>query len=668
MKSRLLCVRLTLVTAICLVANAAAATGVRLAYELATPELVDALRDTRGLAVSPDGRHLYSGNLGTTNRVSVFNLDDDGAPAFSRTYTTGDAGFAGTSNVRDLAMGATGDFVYAGGASGLAVLRRDPQSGELTHVQNVALEFVQDIAMHPNGGELIAVTSDALEGSSFNRYRIDAVSGELASAQAVTYTEDPSYQLREVTLAPDGSQAFVGTPADLLVYSRLPSGDFDIPERTNIGDREFLGVRAVASSDGQSLFVLDRENSKLVNFARDSVTGALTELQSFQSSVPPLFALTMARPQDLVLSGDGNTLFVSSIVYLRTSINIGAIACVTSFARDPGTGLVVFSGDVCRGRAGPDIVLHPQKALAYSAFPTIDQLLGDPTPGAIGVYAPDAVLPRTSVVAAVLPTGRVEGNRFMRTSPVTAFATMLNTSQQDAADCVVDIAPDSPVDVSIQFWETDPVTNFILPGSSADDPFTVSGGGATTLTFSVSNRQGNFDPTLLEFAFYCLNADPAPVVPGVNTLLLSASELPLPDLVTATATVDNNGTVTLPESDGLSFFSVATVNIGGADSVRAVPVVDMATLVPNLAPLAMPPRVTLTICETDPTTSLCVSDIDAETSRMFEADEIATYAVFVRGQGEDVAFRPETNRAFILFVDSAGKVRGGSSVAIQTAP
>jgi hypothetical protein len=54
----------------------------------------------------------------------------------------------------------------------------------------------------------------------------------------------------------------------------------------------------------------------------------------------------------------------------------------------------------------------------------------------------------------------------------------------------------------------------------------------------------------------------AETVQGLNTLLLSASAAPVPDIVGLAATLNNEGIVNIPGEIGTGFFAVATVNLG----------------------------------------------------------------------------------------------------------
>ena len=56
---------------------------------------------------------------------------------------------------------------------------------------------------------------------------------------------------------------------------------------------------------------------------------------------------------------------------------------------------------------------------------------------------------------------------------------------------------------------------------------------------------------------------------GLNTLLLSASNTPVPDIVALAATTGNDGIVNIPGASGTGVFALATVNVGIGDTIAA---------------------------------------------------------------------------------------------------
>ena len=163
-----------------------------------------------------------------------------------------------------------------------------------------------------------------------------------------------------------------------------------------------------------------------------------------------------------------------------------------------------------------------------------------------------------------------------------------------------------------------------------------------------------FPPTDVQLSFDCTNSNPAPVNSGLNTLLLSASNTPVPDIVALAATITNDGIVNVPGTNGTGAFSVATVNVGASSSIIASADTGAAILPVNVF-----------LCETNPATGQCVSGIGPSVSTTTNAGATPTFGIFVQGNG-NVAFDPAGNRIFVRFKDAGNITRGSTSVAVRT--
>jgi len=160
---------------------------------------------------------------------------------------------------------------------------------------------------------------------------------------------------------------------------------------------------------------------------------------------------------------------------------------------------------------------------------------------------------------------------------------------------------------------------------------------------------------VVEFNFDCANSEPAPVSPGVNTLLLSASATPVSDIIALAATAGEIGlTVDIPGTSGSVAFAVATVNVGARGSITAS--VDTGNL-----PLSA------TLCQTDPQTSLCMGTPTPTVTIQIDAGETPTFGIFLTASGE-TSFDPANNRVFVRFKNGGDIERGSTSVAVRTRP
>jgi hypothetical protein len=255
-----------------------------------------------------------------------------------------------------------------------------------------------------------------------------------------------------------------------------------------------------------------------------------------------------------------------------------------------------------------------------------------------------------ALAAAVLP-----GSRSVQVGDTaTAFAVIINSGEQTATDC--GIAPITSVPADFLFQTTDPLTN-VLTGTS-NTPVDIAGGnGFQTYVFAFTPT-APIASTEVQLSFACTNAGSAKTVTGLNTLLLSASDFPVPDIVALAATLNNDGIVDIPGTTGTGVFAVATVNVGGAGA--------MITATADKGGASFPADIIM--CETDPVIGDCLSaPVNAANgvSTQIDAGETPTFGVFVTGTG-NVAFDPATNRVFVRFTDNGGVVRGATSVAART--
>jgi hypothetical protein len=155
-------------------------------------------------------------------------------------------------------------------------------------------------------------------------------------------------------------------------------------------------------------------------------------------------------------------------------------------------------------------------------------------------------------------------------------------------------------------------------------------------------------------SFDCTNTLPAPTITGLNTLLLSASVTPVPDIVALAATTNNDGIVNILGTGGTGAFAVATVNVGTSGSI---------TISGDTGSASLP--VDISLCQTDPANGQCISAIGPSVTTQINAGATPTFGIFVQGNGA-VPFDPAANRIFVRFRDAGGVTRGSTSVAVRT--
>jgi len=254
----------------------------------------------------------------------------------------------------------------------------------------------------------------------------------------------------------------------------------------------------------------------------------------------------------------------------------------------------------------------------------------------------------TTVVASMLPNSR----SVQLGSSATLFATVLNAGAEDGTNCRIE--PDPALNGTFDYQTTNPATN--QPMGSANTPIDIAAGGFQTFVVTIT-PDSPIEPRDIALQFLCDNAAAAGSIVGVNTFTFSASNPPVPDVVALGATPTADGVVELPFASKINVFSVASVNLGAGEELQ---------ITAELSDPSLP--ATITLCETDPLTSLCINPTvpaAGPVTTQVNSDATPTFGIFVTSNGT-VPFDPANNRIFVRFEDGAGAVRGATSVALRT--
>jgi probable HAF family extracellular repeat protein len=250
-----------------------------------------------------------------------------------------------------------------------------------------------------------------------------------------------------------------------------------------------------------------------------------------------------------------------------------------------------------------------------------------------------------TLVAAVLPLSR---SVTLCGTPATAFATIIDAGPGDATGC--SIAPATTVPASFVYQTTDPTTNAVT--GIVNTPVNIAQGAAQSFVVAFT-PSAEFAPTDVAFTFTCANATPVTSITGVNTINLSASVPRAPDVVALAASGDP-GFVDIPGATGTGAFAVATVNVGADATITAAANTGTANL-----------PVTLTLCQTDPTSGACLATPATSVTTDIQPNATPTFGIFVTGSAA-VANLSGINRVFVTFTDGGGVLRGETSVAVRT--
>lgn len=250
----------------------------------------------------------------------------------------------------------------------------------------------------------------------------------------------------------------------------------------------------------------------------------------------------------------------------------------------------------------------------------------------------------TSLVSAVLPASRsVQVN-----TVATAFGTIINAGSNKGVGCALSLG--SSIPATFGYQTTNPATNALT--GTPNTPVDITAGNAQSFVFSVMPTAA-LNPTDVVITASCANASAAPTVVGLNTLLLSASNTPVPDIVALGATATNDGILSIQGSNGAGAFAVATVNVGAAGAITASADTGSAGL-----------GLQLSVCQTNPNGS-CQQNPAASVTTTIATNATPTFSIFAQANGS-VAFDPANNRIFVRFKDAGNVTRGSTSVAVRT--
>lgn len=254
----------------------------------------------------------------------------------------------------------------------------------------------------------------------------------------------------------------------------------------------------------------------------------------------------------------------------------------------------------------------------------------------------------STLLSATLPGSR---SVQMGTQP-TVFATMINTGTSALSNCRVRLPGATTTGLGLTYQTTDPTTN--ARTGQPNQPAIIAAGASQSFIITLNSTAATAK-TALPIDFVCDGTMPAPILPGVNTLDLVFSSSAVPDVIALSATLSGDGTVAVPFSqNGTGAFAIATANVGIEGNMLVSADTGSATL-----PL------TLTLCETNPSTGQCLAPPAGSVAHDFAAGATPTFSVFAKATGA-IPFDPANSRVFVRFLDNTSQSHGSTSVAVKT--
>ena len=272
-----------------------------------TGDTVGSLEGASAVALSADGRHVYTGAALDHAVTSFTRLGSPPAFAFIESVKHAQVQSSGTVSGLEgpytVAMAPNGNHLYVAsiGSDSLAVFERDGDDGRLLFVESLV----------DGGFDSGNAQVDGLQGASGV-----AVSPDNANVYAVGQEDDA------IAVYDRNS-----TTGELTVRQVLKDGGMD-PNGTTVNGM-FGATAVIVSGDGNHVYVASQFDGTVVVFARD-VDGTLTFVEEKANGIDQVTGLEL--PSALALTDDGNHLYVAA------AQGDGIVV----FERDAGSGELDF--------------------------------------------------------------------------------------------------------------------------------------------------------------------------------------------------------------------------------------------------------------------------------------------------------------------------------------
>lgn len=471
-----------------------------------------------------------------------------------------------------------------------------------------------------------------------------------------------------------------------------------------------LGESDVAGSDGghfsspaglavdpanNRILVADTGNERVQIFDANSLALVATLGQTgivgtdnWHLSAPQAVAIDPVGSRVLVADTGNARIQIFDAATLSYQATIGQVGAIWSLAVD-AAGRNLFAADA----SDNDVFVIQADSLATTSYLGLIDSFGadnarfmapsglafDPATGRI--FAGDSFLNRIQIFgapswlsAAVAPNGRAVP--IGQNSAI--FATIINTSPSDFANCQIALPSNAPAGLALGFQTTNPANN--LANGQPNQPVTIPAGQSQSFIVTLAAASPISDPGQ-SFLFTCDGSTPAPIYAGINTADLTFAPAATADVIAAAVTPQNSGVVDVPETSGpqstasSTAFAVAAFNLGSSETVQVS--ADSGSFYPvtgdGTAPgyyQTLPLKVL--VCETNLLTGQCLAAPAASVPISFPAGSTATFTVFVSSAGTPVPLELAEPRLYLRFTQNTGDAVpdtvGAASVAVAVVP
>ena len=323
---------------------------------------VDGLNGAYGLAVSPDGKHLFATGK-DDHAVSWYILDSmNGTPSFGGMLKDNQGGVDGLYNARTLSISPDGKHVYVAAAADDAISRfeRNATSGALSYLglskQGVGgvdgLDSVIGLAMSSSGDYVYSVSAADDAVAWFARNASDGSLSYQGRLKDGVDGVDGLNEARHVSLSPDGHHLYATAISDDAVswFGVNPStGALAYGGQVKNGSTgTFLNapISVLIPPDGKHAYITASKSHSLSWYERNASTGALTYSGSLRDGIGQVDGLGDAF--GLALSSNGQHVYATggsdhSLVGFERNASSGVLSTASVFGSSYTLTIADFS-------------------------------------------------------------------------------------------------------------------------------------------------------------------------------------------------------------------------------------------------------------------------------------------------------------------------------------
>ena len=315
---------------------------------------VDGLDEAAGVAVSPDGNHIYVAGY-SDHALVVFDRDAATGQATFKQVIKDTSGALGLQGAQSVVVSPDGEHVYVASYIGdaVAVFTRDINTGTVTWVERHrdgfnglnGLNGATSVAISHDGEHVYATGSidDALV--VFSR---DDTTGQLTFVQVNWDSASVNDGLNgafSIAISPDDAHVYVGALIDDTVgaFSRnATTGELTFleVERDGVGGVNGLNQASgvAVSPDGNHIYVAGYTDDRIAVFSRNPATGLMTFVEAKYAGTTLNGVVTVA------VSPDGGHVYSTSTLSHRVGV----------FTRNATTGRLTTIETHIDGSGGED--------------------------------------------------------------------------------------------------------------------------------------------------------------------------------------------------------------------------------------------------------------------------------------------------------------------------